>query len=131
MMRPPKTSISTGTKWPTRSSRSVDPKPLETRTTGLSRTSSRSSRPKAWPSGPNWAAPNVCFHDTGVKRLHHPVVGDLELIYEAMDLSADTGLTMFAYTAEPGSKSEQTLNLLGSWSPTTDQPELTCTTDPA
>ena len=60
-----------------------------------------------------------------------PVVGDLELTYEAMDLSAETGLTMFAYTAEPGSKSEQTLNLLGSWSATTDQPELTRTTDRA
>ena len=78
-----------------------------------------------------WAAHNVRFRDTGVKRLHPPVVGDLELTYEAMDLSAETGLTMFAYTAEPGSKSEQTLNLLGSWSATTDQPELTRTTDRA
>jgi len=62
-----------------------------------------------------WAAHNVRFHDTGTKRLHHPVVGDLELTFEAMDLSADTGLTLFAYTAEPGSKSEQALQLLGSW----------------
>jgi MmyB-like transcription regulator ligand binding domain len=50
-----------------------------------------------------WAAHNVRFHDTGIKRMHHPVVGDLELTYEAMELSADTGLTMFAYTAESGS----------------------------
>ena len=62
-----------------------------------------------------WAAHNVRFHDTGTKRLHHPVVGDLELTYEAMDLSADSGLTLFAYTAEPGSKSKQALQLLGSW----------------
>jgi transcriptional regulator with XRE-family HTH domain len=70
-----------------------------------------------------WAAHNVRFHDTGIKRLHHPVVGDLELSYEAMQLSADTGLTMFAYTADTGSRSEQVLNLLGSWTATLDQAE--------
>jgi len=70
-----------------------------------------------------WAAHNVRFHDTGTKRLHHPVVGDLELSYESMELSADAGLTMFAYTAEPGSKSEEALNLLGSWTATLDEPE--------
>jgi len=32
-----------------------------------------------------------------------------------MDLRADTGLTILTYTAEPGSKSEEALNLLGSW----------------
>jgi hypothetical protein len=68
-----------------------------------------------------WAAHNVRFHDTGTKRLHHPVVGDLELTYEALELSADSGLTMFAYTAEAGSKSEQALNLLASWSATSDE----------
>ena len=70
-----------------------------------------------------WAAHNVRFHDTGVKRMHHPVVGDLELTYEAMVLSADTGLTLFVYTAESGSKSEQALKLLASWSATSDQAE--------
>ena len=67
-----------------------------------------------------WAAHNVRFHDTGVKRVHHPIVGDLELTYEAMELAADGGLTMFAYTAEPGSKSDEALNLLASWSATPD-----------
>ena len=78
-----------------------------------------------------WAAHNVRFHDTGVKRLRHPVVGDLELAYEAMELSADTGLTMFAYTAESGSKSEQALKLLASWSATSDQAEPAHATDRA
>ena len=55
--------------------------------------------------------------------MHHPVVGDLELTYETMELSADTGLTMFAFTAEPGSKSEQALNLLASWSATANRAE--------
>ncbi|MGZ6639582.1 MAG: MmyB family transcriptional regulator [Solirubrobacteraceae bacterium] len=75
-----------------------------------------------------WAAQNVRFHDAVVKRVHPPVVCDLELTYEAMDLSADTGLTMFAYAAEPGSKSEQALDRPGSWSATTNPPELTHTT---
>ncbi len=78
-----------------------------------------------------WAAHNVRFHDTGVKRMHHPVVGDLELSYETMELSGDTGLTMFAFTAETGSKSEQGLNLLASWSATLDEAETPRVTERA
>lgn len=62
-----------------------------------------------------WAAHNVRFHRTGVKRLHHPVVGDLTLNYESMDLTADEGLTLSIYTAEPRSSSQQALDLLASW----------------
>jgi transcriptional regulator with XRE-family HTH domain len=65
-----------------------------------------------------WAAHNVRFHDTGVKRFHHPVVGELALNYETMQLSADAGLTIAAYTAQPGSRSEDGLNLLASWAAT-------------
>lgn len=65
-----------------------------------------------------WAAHDVRFHDTGVKRFHHPVVGDLELTYETLELAADEGLRMFVYTAEAGSKSEQALSLLASWAAT-------------
>jgi transcriptional regulator with XRE-family HTH domain len=76
-----------------------------------------------------WAAHNVRFHDTGVKRFHHPVVGDLELTFETMQLAADEGLMMFAYTAEAGSKSEEALNLLASWTATLDEPEPANTAD--
>jgi hypothetical protein len=65
-----------------------------------------------------WAAHNVRFHRTGVKHLHHPLVGDLHLEFERMDLPADPGLTVFINTAEPGSKSEEALNLLASWTAT-------------
>jgi hypothetical protein len=65
-----------------------------------------------------WAAHNVKFHRTGVKRLHHPLVGDLTLAYEALDLPGDTGQRILAYTAEPGSPSQEVLNLLASWSST-------------
>ena len=67
-----------------------------------------------------WAAHNVRTHDTGIKHVHHPLVGELNLNFEAMELVADPGLTMFLYTADPGSKTEQGLNLLASWSATPD-----------
>jgi transcriptional regulator with XRE-family HTH domain len=70
-----------------------------------------------------WAAHNVRTHDTGLKRFHHPLVGELTLTFEALELVADPGLTMSVYTAEPGSKSEEALNLLASWTATTDQEE--------
>jgi transcriptional regulator with XRE-family HTH domain len=62
-----------------------------------------------------WAAHNVRRHDTGVKAVRHPLVGEVTFTYESMELSADPGLTMFVYTAEPGSKSAQALSLLASW----------------
>jgi transcriptional regulator with XRE-family HTH domain len=68
-----------------------------------------------------WAAHDVRFHRTGVKRFHHPVVGDLTLSYEALELPADPGRTIFAYTAEPNSPSHDALNLLASWISTPDQ----------
>jgi transcriptional regulator with XRE-family HTH domain len=76
-----------------------------------------------------WAAHNVRKHDTGVKRFHHPVVGDLSVTYEAMELAADPGLTLFVYAAEPGSKSEEALNLLASWTATLEQEEPAPLTD--
>ena len=68
-----------------------------------------------------WAAHNVRFHDSGSKRFHHPVVGDVSLTFETMQLSADAGLMLFVYTAEPGSRSEEALNLLASWTATPDE----------
>ncbi|WP_417554726.1 helix-turn-helix domain-containing protein [Microbacterium sp.] len=65
-----------------------------------------------------WAAHNVRYHRSGVKKLHHPVVGDLELTYEAFELPADPGMTLSTYTAEPGSPSADALTLLASWAVT-------------
>ena len=62
-----------------------------------------------------WAAHRVRFHRSGTKRIHHPVVGDLELHFEALELTADSGLAINVYTAEPGSRSEDSLRLLASW----------------
>jgi len=68
-----------------------------------------------------WAAHNVRLHQTGAKRFHHPVVGDLSLTFEMLALAADPGLNLLAYSAEPGSRSEEALNLLGSWGATLEQ----------
>jgi transcriptional regulator with XRE-family HTH domain len=70
-----------------------------------------------------WAAHDVRFHRTGSKRLNHPVVGELELSYETMTLDADDGLRMALYTAEPGSASQQAIDLLASWTATPDLTE--------
>jgi transcriptional regulator with XRE-family HTH domain len=72
--------------------------------------STRSDTFRTW-----WAAHNVRLHRTGTKRLHHPLVGDLTLAFESLELTADAGLRLNAYTAEPGSPSQEALNLLGSW----------------
>jgi transcriptional regulator with XRE-family HTH domain len=73
-----------------------------------------------------WAAHNVRFHRSGVKKLHHPVVGDLELVYEALELPADPGLSLSTYTALPGTASEDALRMLASWAATAvDAPAAT------
>ena len=68
-----------------------------------------------------WAAHDVRAHRTGAKRLHHPAVGDLDLTYEAMELTADPGLTLLVYTAEPDTTSADGLALLASWAATLDR----------
>ena len=68
-----------------------------------------------------WAAHNVRFLLNGVKRFHHPVVGELSLNFERMDIAADPGLTIFTYAADPGSRDDEALRLLGSWAATLDQ----------
>jgi len=70
-----------------------------------------------------WAAHNVRFHQTGVKRLNHPLIGELELAYEVMELPADNGLTIGVYSAEPDSRAQQALDLLASWTATPAHPQ--------
>jgi transcriptional regulator with XRE-family HTH domain len=62
-----------------------------------------------------WAAHDVRFHDAVVKRLRHPVVGELDLHYNRIVLPSDEGLSVTTYTAEPGSRSDEAFKLLGSW----------------
>jgi hypothetical protein len=65
-----------------------------------------------------WADHNVRFHRSGVKRFHHPVVGALTLTYEVLEVAADAGLVLNAYSAEPGTADADALHLLASWTAT-------------
>jgi hypothetical protein len=53
--------------------------------------------------------------------MHHPIVGDLELTGEALELPGDTGLTIITYTVGPGTPSAQALQFLASWA--TNEPQ--------
>ncbi|MFC8796680.1 helix-turn-helix transcriptional regulator [Promicromonospora sp. NPDC057138] len=65
-----------------------------------------------------WASHDVRAHQTGRKNVHHPVVGDLDLTYEAMTLASEPGLMLIAYGTEPGSASGDALRVLASWAAT-------------
>ena len=62
-----------------------------------------------------WGAHNVRHHGTGFKTFHHPVVGELTLAYEGLEMEAEPGLTLTIYAAEPGSPSAERIQLLASW----------------
>jgi hypothetical protein len=50
-------------------------------------------------------------------------------MYDTLQLTADTGLTMLVYTAEPGSSPADALTLLASWAATLKQTDLTPATE--
>jgi transcriptional regulator with XRE-family HTH domain len=77
----------------------------------------------------HWATHNVRLHNKGEKRFNHPVVGELELSYNRIELPADPGLMIIVYIAEPGSKSAEALTLLGSWAATLDEADVAHATD--
>ena len=62
-----------------------------------------------------WASQDVRFHRSGRKRLHHPIVGRLDLDFEAMELPSEPGLQLNIYTAAAGTPSADALKLLASW----------------
>jgi transcriptional regulator with XRE-family HTH domain len=68
-----------------------------------------------------WGAHNVRLHQTGAKHFNHPIVGLVDVSFDSMALPTtdDWGLTLTAYTAEPGSASADALTLLASWAATT------------
>lgn len=62
-----------------------------------------------------WAAHDVRTHGAGSKRFDHPVVGELTLAFEELLVTAEPGIALMTYTAEPGSPSAERLRLLASW----------------
>ena len=69
-----------------------------------------------------WGAHDVREHRTGLKSIHHPIVGDLHLTYQSMDLASDRGLQMLVFSAEPGSASADRLQLLANWAESNSTP---------
>ncbi|MEZ2371325.1 helix-turn-helix transcriptional regulator [Arthrobacter sp. RCC_34] len=68
-----------------------------------------------------WGAHNVRRHGSGTKNFHHHSVGDLTLSYEGLELTAEPGLSLLIYTAQPGSPSQERLDLLASLAATNQQ----------
>ncbi|MEU6378381.1 helix-turn-helix transcriptional regulator [Streptomyces sp. NPDC046909] len=62
-----------------------------------------------------WATHDVKEKGYGVKRLHHPLVGELSLHFESFRLPDDSEQTLITYHAEPDSPSAEALRLLASW----------------
>ncbi|WP_420035303.1 helix-turn-helix domain-containing protein [Streptomyces sp. cg28] len=62
-----------------------------------------------------WATHDVKEKGHGVKRMRHPLVGELTLSYETLHLPDDDGQFLSVYHAEPGTASAEALRLLASW----------------
>jgi len=71
-----------------------------------------------------WAAHDVRIHDTGVKKLHHEIVGDLDLPFESLPIEAGTSTSLVTYLPEPGTPTHDALALLASWAASETGPSL-------
>ena len=65
-----------------------------------------------------WASRDVKYHRSGMKRIHHPIVGDLDLNFESLQLPSEPGLVLNVYTAPADSPTADALKLLASWAAT-------------
>lgn len=75
-----------------------------------------------------WAKHPVENCMSGLKYMHHPEVGDLELNFEVLTQPDESGHRILMYTADPGTPAEEALQLLRA---ETDVPAATVTTRPA
>jgi hypothetical protein len=80
-----------------------------------------------------WAGHRLATGSAGSVRLHHPVVGDLELNFEDLTLPGDPDQVLRVYSAKPESPSVDSLTLLGSFGAgvltTAETPRATQDTD--
>ncbi|MEU8483682.1 helix-turn-helix transcriptional regulator [Streptomyces sp. NPDC048641] len=67
-----------------------------------------------------WAKHNVRLHHTGRKSFRHPAVGEITLDFDAMELPAQPGLTLTAYSAAPHTPAHDALRILATWAATED-----------
>lgn len=59
-----------------------------------------------------WSQHNVRLHLTGMKRIHHPEAGDLEFLYEGLQLPDIPDAMLWVYLVEPGSPTEERVGTL-------------------
>ena len=70
-----------------------------------------------------WATHHVAGRRIGTKTLHHPVVGELTLDWEALTSSSDPDQQLITWTAEAGSATDERLRILASWTAEHHQPD--------
>ena len=63
--------------------------------------------------------------------MHHPLVGDIELDYEAFELAGDPGQRINVYTAPPDSAADEGLRLLAELDIEQASPATATTADEA
>ena len=78
-----------------------------------------------------WATHDVRLHRKAEKSFNHPVAGELTLRYERLAVDGDPGLEIYAYIAEPGSRSAEAFNFLASYSDRSDLPRPSSVTKDA
>ena len=76
-----------------------------------------------------WAAHDVRIHSTGVKKLHHPLVGDLDLPFESLPVESGSTTSLVTYLPEPDSPSHDALVMLASWAAGPARPATTSAPD--
>ncbi|KRD09295.1 MULTISPECIES: helix-turn-helix domain-containing protein [unclassified Streptomyces] len=62
-----------------------------------------------------WTEHDVAMRGKGVKKLHHPVVGELTLDWNTLTCGTDPDQHIIVWNAEPATPSHDGLRLLASW----------------
>ncbi|WP_103501693.1 MULTISPECIES: helix-turn-helix domain-containing protein [unclassified Streptomyces] len=62
-----------------------------------------------------WAEFHVRAQRNGRKRFAHPVVGELSLEFQVLDIRGQSDQMLVVYAAEPGSRSAEALAFLAGW----------------
>jgi transcriptional regulator with XRE-family HTH domain len=70
-----------------------------------------------------WAAHDVRYYRSGTQPFHHPLVGDVNLDYDALELPTAPGQTIITYSAADGTEAWEALDRLGRWTTAPDNAE--------
>ncbi|KUM83153.1 MULTISPECIES: helix-turn-helix domain-containing protein [Streptomyces] len=89
------------------SARYPDDQPL---TALVEELSARDAQFRQW-----WTEHDVAMRGQGVKKLRHPVVGELTLDWNTLTCGTDPDQHIIVWNAEPGTPSHDGLRLLASW----------------